>query len=179
MLKRRVIRDPKKEALTFGGLLLAAVAIFFAVLNYKTQQRLSTSAETTEGPLQYSLTMPSETFAPGAPIPIRLQVRNVGRDIVLLKFDQELEFDVVVKRDVNLIFATVPFDVWRYSAAHPGGPKAHDRQIKPGGTLEYKIEWPQVDFSNEQVSEGRYVIVGVLNRAGGKKVMELRGGKDD
>lgn len=180
MLKRRTVRDPKKEAITFGVLLLVAIGLFFAVLNYRTRQRYSASAETVSGSLHYSLGMPATSYAEGQPIPIQLTVQNISNQSVVLKFDQELEFDVIVKHDMNLLFATVPFDVWKYSASHPGAvSKPHERVLKPGTTLTYKIEWPQVDASNQKVAEGRYIIVGVLNQAGSKTLLELSGGTHD
>lgn len=180
MLKRRVVRDPKKEAITFGLILLVAVGIFFAVLNYRTRHSYQASTETVAGTLHYSLHMPATSFAEGQDIPIQLTVRNIGNEPVVLKFDQELEFDVIVKRDVNMLFATVPFDVWKYSASHPGAAnKPHERVLKPGGTLTYNVAWPQVDANNEKVAEGRYTIVGVLNQAGSKTLLQLSGGTHD
>lgn len=176
MLKRRVVRNPKKEALTFGLILLAVIAIFFAVLNYVTAKRFSSSDEVTAGPLKFNLQMPRVNYAEGESVPLKLTVTNVGKDSVSLKFDHDLEYDFIVKRDVNLIFATVPFDVWRYSASHPGGLKSHTQVLKPGATLVYDAMWPQTNAEGEKVGSGRYVITGVINLAGEKKILEIRGG---
>jgi hypothetical protein len=177
MLKRRVVRNPKKEAMTFGLILLAVIAIFFAVLNFVTAKRFHSSAEVVAGPLRFNLQMPKTNYAEGEDIPIKLTVSNISNSDVVLRFDEDLEYDFMVKRDVNLIFATVPFDVWKYSASHPGGKKPHQRTLKPGQSITYEGVWPQVNAENEKVGAGRYVITGMINLAGKEKTtLEIRGG---
>ncbi|NDD27927.1 MAG: hypothetical protein EB084_06650 [Proteobacteria bacterium] len=177
MLKRRVVRDPKKEAITFGAILLAAVAVFFIVLNRYTARSLHAEAEGVFGNIHCSLSMPNTTFGPGKPVPVKLTVKNISQEVTKLTFDSTLEFDVIVKRDVNLWLATVPFKVWQYSASHPGGAERHTRELKPGETISYSVEWPQVNAQNEPVEEGRYIIEGALNVTGARHLLELSGGR--
>lgn len=179
MLKRRTVRNPRKEALAFTVIVLVAIALFFAVLNYKTSRHFQSSAEITQGPLHFSLLMPKVNFVEGESVPLKLTVQNIGTEDVTLKFDQELEFDFVVKRDVNLIFATVPFDVWKYSASHPGAQTPHQRVLKPGEKTVFEASWPQVDSRSEPVGSGRYVIGGAINLSGEKRqTLEVRGGRN-
>ncbi len=177
MLKRRVIRNTRKEVISFGLALLFILVVFFAVLNYFTSNTFRSNSEAVQGPLRFSLSMPQTTYPQGQAVPLQLTVTNISNADVVLRFDQDLEYDFVVKREVNLILATVPFDVWKYSPGHPGGEHPHQRLLRPGATLAYSAEWPQVDAEGKLVPQGRYVITGIINLTGAQReTLEIRGG---
>ncbi len=177
MLRRRVIRNPKKEIATFTITLVVIVAVFFAVLNYflSLQHPPTSSVELTVENLRFSLEMPQTLYHEGQPVPLKLSVKNIGTKDVTLKYSQALEYDFVVQKDLNLIFSSVPLDIWRFSTTHPvpGGP--HDRVLKPQQSRSYETKWTQVNARGESVGTGRYLITGMVNLAEGPRVLHLRG----
>lgn len=178
LLRKRIVRNPKREIVLFSIALVVIGVAFFAVLNYfvSLQHPPTSSAELTVGPLQYSLVMPRTRYSEGSPIPLKMSIRNVTPRNVTLSFDQDLEFDFIVQKDVNLIFARVPLDIWRYSVKHGSEHKPHERVLKPGQARTFEATWEQTSSKGEPVGPGRYLITGVVNMAGGEhQSLQIRG----
>ena len=179
LLTRRVIVNKKKQLLVFATTIVVMVAIFFAVLNYflALQRPPTSSTELTVGSLRYSLEMPRTHFGDGEDVTVRMTIKNVGSQEIKLSFASQLEFDLIVQRDINLIFATVPLNIWIYSACHPNQLKAHVLVLKPQQTHSFVASWPQVDAHGDKVSPGRYLLTGVLNTEGSRQSLQLRGSR--
>jgi len=177
VLRKRVVRNPKKEIIAFAITVVVIIAVFFAVLNYfiSLQHPPTSAAELTVGPLQFSLVMPQTQYVEGAPIPLKLSVKNTGNRDVTLQFDEDIEYDFVVQKDLNLIFSSVPLDIWKYSSTHPSPIRPHTRVLKPQASLTYKTNWEQIDSNGEPVSPGRYLITGVVNLRGERQTLQIRG----
>jgi hypothetical protein len=177
MLRRRVVRDPKKEIASFAITLVIIFALFFAVLNYLValEHPPTSSASLRSFPLEYFLWMPQTNYREGQAVPLNLSVTNVSSKDVVLRFEQDLEFDFVVQRELNMIFVSVPLDVWRYSASHPPGKEVHQRILKPKQSLTYQAEWPQVNAKGEKVGTGRYLIMGMVLAGKERQVLQIRG----
>jgi Intracellular proteinase inhibitor len=177
LLRRRVIINKKKQLLTFAVTLVVIVGAFFAILNHfvALQQPPTSSAEHTVGPLRYSLDMPRSDFRENEDVVVRLTVKNTGASDIKLVFTHELEFDLIVQKEVNLIFATVPLDLWIYSSCHQNLPKAHVVTLRSRESKSYEARWPQVNSKGDKVSPGRYTLTGILDLDGHRQALTLRG----
>jgi hypothetical protein len=178
LLKRRAVRDPKKENVTFIGAVVVIIAVFFAVMNLlmMTLHPPRKSEVLQAGALQFSLGMPKLNYREGEPVALEMTVTNTSTEAVTLHFEQEREYDFAVERDLNLFFLTVPMSVWSYSASHPTAHVPHQRVLNPRQRLIYRSEWPQINSQGDAVGSGRYVIFGTVNLAGkDKQTLKLRG----
>lgn len=176
MLRRRVIVNKKKQLITFAVTLVVIVAAFFAILNYfvHLQQPPTSSAEHTVGTLRYSLDMPRANFG-SEDVVVRLSVKNTGDRDVKMVFTNELEFDLIVQKEINLVFVTIPLDIWIYSSCHQNLPKPHVLTLKSQETKTYEASWPQVNSKGDKVSPGRYILTGVLDVEHHRQALVLRG----
>src|SRR5687768_5040554 len=151
MLRRRVVRNPRKELATFAITVVVIVAVFFAVLNYflSLQHPPTSATELTVGQVRYSLEMPRTQYAEGDAIPLKMTLKNIGTEPVKLKFDHDLEFDFIVQKELNLVFASVPLEIWKLSSTRPPGQDPHERVLKPGESRSYDGKWSQVNAQGD------------------------------
>ena len=181
MLKKRVVRDPRRETITFVLALVVIAIVFLAVMNWLVALFYPpvSSTEMQAGPLQFSLRMPKTNYREGEPVPLELTMTNTSKEAVTLRFDQGNEYDFVVQKDLNLIVLTVPMLVWTWSGSHASSQAAHRKVLDPGKSMVYKAEWPQVDSRGDAAGPGRYVILGTVNLAGkDRQTLKLRGRSD-
>ena len=181
MLKKRVVRDPKRETITFVLAVLVIIIVFLAVMNWLVVlfHPPVSSTEMQAGPLQFSLRMPKTSYREGEPVPLELTMTNTSKEAVVLRFDEGNEFDFVVQRDWNLVVLTIPMMVWTWSGSHPSAQPAHRKALEAGKSMVYRAEWPQVDSRGDAAGPGRYTILGVVNLAGkDRQTLKLRGRSD-
>ena len=105
--------------------------------------------------LRLELEAPAE--APlGAPITLRLRLRNEGREPVVVSLKgREIAFDFVITRPDG-------DTVWRRLSHEPLQEIVHLRRLAPGGELVLDDRWDQRDRSGRPVPPGEYRVRGVL-----------------
>lgn len=91
----------------------------------------------------------------GKPVPLKLTLRNVGPDSVLVTLGgKPTNYDFVVTRlDGKEVWST-PRDGMLAVAL--------ERTLAPGGVLDFEKVWDQRDFRGEQVPPGSYQVRGIL-----------------
>ncbi len=176
-VKKRVKRNIKKEILTFVLLLLLVVVAFFVSIKYYVayKEPLIKSAHEKTNTLLYGIRMGKTRYAKGEPIELILEVRNISNKPVMLKFDESLEYDFIVKKEKNFFFVKVPMVVWRYSGTVGSRKEKHTVTLQPQEVRQYKAIWDQKDFNGKQVTSGTYIITGIVNTAGHSTELQLRG----
>ncbi|MGE0488428.1 MAG: BsuPI-related putative proteinase inhibitor [Vulcanimicrobiota bacterium] len=180
-LKRRAPKrevDPKKAALAFGSLLILCIATFFVVINYVVEQdqsKLNRTADLESQGLYFTLEMDKSRYKLGEPIDVKLSVRNITSSPITLKFDQDQEFDFLVQKEMNLLFAQVPMNVWRFSNKQIPHEDPHSITIPPGKVRVFSGTWEQEDAKGKTVRPGQYVITGYLRAENRNETLQLRG----
>jgi hypothetical protein len=176
-IKRHIKRDPRKETITFAIVLVIALGLFIYAINYFLSQQSQLSKESTykTKDLLFTIRMKETSYSVGQPIDLTMEVRNISNDPVVMKFDNNLECDFFVQKEVNLLFAKVPMGVWRYSASIGMKPQRHSITLQPQETKLYNAKWDQKDFNGRQVKPGNYIIAGAINIAGQNTQLEMRG----
>lgn len=158
-------------------LLVGLFIVFFAVINYWSSNNapLTSSKTLVRDDLYFYLDMSKTNYVPGEDINLQLKVKNVGKHPMGLKFDDNQEFDIVVQKEIDLLFAKVPIQIWKRSILKIPLPKKHTVVLHPGKTRIYFSTWDQTDTNGRRVPPGRYVITGVVNITGAKAILTLRG----
>lgn len=180
-IKRRVRRDPKKEIITFVVLLVIVIITFIFGLRYflKMDEPLTKTAKVQTRTLLFTMRMKETRYKLGEPIELILEVRNISPKPVVLEFENSLEFDFQVQKEMNLFFAKIPMNVWRYSTRYPGKPTNHTITIQPQEVRTFTAEWDQKDYRYKQVKAGSYIITGSINTVGMNTELQMRGRMED
>ncbi len=180
-LKRRKPRreiDPKKAAALFAVLLVACIVAFFVVINYVVEQdqsKLNRSANLESQGLYFTLEMDKKTYALGEDVQVNLSVRNITSKPITLRFQENLEFDFLVQKEMNLLFAEIPMNVWRYSNSQVPHQEPHTIAIPSGKVRKFSGVWNQTDAKGRTVKPGQYVITGYLRASNRHETLQLRG----
>ena len=181
-LKRRTpAQEPPNRAKAgwlFALLVVIAVVVFFMVINgfiAKEKEQLNNTADLESEGLYFALQMEKKSYKRGEPIKVQLSVRNITTSPITLDFTHELEFDFLVQREMNLLFAQVPMNVWRLTSAKHPQEDPHTITIPPGKMKIFSGEWDQTDAKGNLVDPGRYVITGFLNAKNRTETLQLRG----
>ena len=140
----------------------------------KDKERLNRTAELESEGLFFSLEMPKKKYARGEGIEVTLKVQNVSTQEITLEFETEQHFDFLVQREMNLLFAEVPMNVWRLSSARHPSPQKEIVKVAPGQELTFTDQWNQKDYNQKLVRPGRYVITGFLVAKGRNETLQLR-----
>ncbi len=127
----------------------------------KDAKLTGTSELNTRG-LYYQLKMARTSYHLGEPIEVKLSVRNMTSSPVALRFSKNLEFDITVRKEVDLLFAQVPKVVWKMSESQMIYADPHDKVLAPGDVEVFVGEWKQLDREGKPVSPGNYQIIGTL-----------------
>ena len=114
-------------------------------------------------------------YETGEPIPVKLSVANISPKPVVLSFQKNLEFELIVRREVDLVVAQVPRIVWKLSENYPVLKDFHTLRIDAGKTLEFEAVWDQKNRQNEAVKSGRYQIIGRLLADNHSESLLIRG----
>ena len=177
-IKRRVKSEPKKQFALFFIILIVIVVGFLFTLNYFLNKKDSykTTATSQGESLLFTMKMDKEKYGFGEPLGFKMEIRNVGYKPIMLKFDESLEYDVLVQKEKKFLFLEVPFDVWRYSGLKGSLPEKHTVTLQPQEARVYIAKWNQTDHNGKQVEPGNYVIKGIINMAGKSTELQLRGG---
>lgn len=182
--KVRLKRKEEPEKVTRKGtfvflflVVLCVVGFVFGVrygLARNDAKLLGVSDMKTRG-LYYKLTMEKTSYRLGEPIKVMLSITNVSSEPIGLKFQKNLEFDLTVRKEVDLLFAQVPKTVWKLSENQKIYPEAHTSVIEPGKTLDFKGVWDQKDREGKPVNPGNYQIIGNLMADDRPESLALRG----
>lgn len=173
--------EPRKGVWLFATLVILAIIAFFVVVRVmvaRDQAKLNRTAGLESKGLYFTLEMARSQFAVGEPIDVTMSVRNVTSQPITLKFEVDQEFDFLVQKEMNLLFAQVPMNVWRFSSEEVPKPDPHTITIAPGKVKTFSATWSQKDFKGETVKPGRYIITGYLNALDRKETLQLRGKTD-
>lgn len=182
--KIRLKRREEPEKVTRKGtivfvllLLLVVVGFVFGVragLSYKDAKLLGTSDMKTRG-LYYQLKMEKTSYKLGEPVMVGLKITNISSSPIALRFQKNLEFELTVRKEVDLAFAQVPKTIWKLSEKQLVYAEPHDQVIAPGGTLDFSGAWDQTDREGRPVKPGNYQIIGSLLADDRPESLSLRG----
>ncbi len=170
-------RNPKKEIATFVVLLILVIIGFIFSVRYflKMEEPLNKTAKLKTRSLLFTMRMADTHYNIGEPIQLILEVRNISPKPIMLKFNESLEYDFLVQKEVNLLFVRIPMSVWRFSAGQAVSKKKHTITLQPQEVKTFKAVWNQKDFRKHQVSTGLYIINGTINIAGKNTELQMRG----
>ncbi|HXE73347.1 MAG TPA: BsuPI-related putative proteinase inhibitor [Candidatus Nitrosotenuis sp.] len=179
-LRRRTLRDRPQDVRLFVVLLAVLFVGFLLVLRYLVSSSSSLQQQATyqTEDLIYNLTMPKTDYDRGEPIALNLTVANRSGRPLELVFDNELEVEFVVQRELNLFFVRIPLEVWRYSATRVNRPQRHNVVIMPHDKKVFRAVWDQKDARGRQVGPGNYRILGYVTSRGERHELLLRGETD-
>jgi hypothetical protein len=182
--KVRLKRKDEPEKVTRKGTVLFVVLLVLAVIGFvvgvrvgvarKDAKLLGSSDMKTRG-LYYQLKMEKTHYRLGEPIKVDLTITNVSASPIPLKFQKNLEFELTVRKEVDLLFAQVPKTIWKLSENQMVYADAHDSIIDPGKTLEFHGVWDQKDREGKPVKPGNYQIIGNLMADDRPESLALRG----
>ena len=100
---------------------------------------------------------------------------SVTSSPIVLDFQKNLEFDLTVRKEVDLLFAQVPKTVWRLSEKQMVYKDKHVLRVDAGKTLTFKGTWDQTNRDEESVKPGRYQIIGNLLADNRGESLQLKG----
>lgn len=182
--KVRLKRREEPERVTRKGMMLFAFLIVLAVVGFvfsvrfgiahKDAKLLGSSDLKTRG-LYYQLKMEKTAYRLGEPIKVQLSVTNISSSPIALKFKKNLEFEITVRKEVDLLFAQVPKTIWKLSENQMVYADPHDSIIDPGKTLNFFGVWDQKDREGKPVKPGNYQLIGNLLADDRQESLALRG----
>ena len=149
----------RKGIVVFVLLLVLAVVGFIVGVRLgvaRKDSKLVNSSDLTNKGLYYQLKMEKTEYDIGEPISVQLSVTNVTSSPIVLNFQKNLEFDLTVRKEVDLLFAQVPKTVWRLSEKQMVYKDNHVLRVDAGKTLTFKGTWDQTNREDESVKPGRY-----------------------
>jgi hypothetical protein len=182
--KVRLKRRSQPEKVTRKGIFLFAALLVLAVIGFVVGVRLgverknvglSESSDLTEKGLYYQLKMEKTNYDVGEPISVQLTVTNVSSSPIVLNFQKNLEFDLTVRKEVDLLFAQVPKTVWKLSEKQMVYKDNHVLRVDAGKTLTFKGVWDQKNREGDSVKPGRYQIIGNLLADDRTESLQIRG----
>lgn len=168
----------KKGIAVFVALLILAVVGFIVGVRLGVARKdadLVQSSDLTEKGLYYQLKMEKTKYDVREPISVQLSVTNVSSSPIVLSFQKNLEFDLTVRKEVDLLFAQVPKTVWRLSEDQMVYKDSHVLRVDAGKTLTFKGVWNQKNRDGEYVKPGRYQIIGNLLADDREGSLQIRG----
>jgi len=168
----------KKGIAVFVALLILAVVGFIVGVRLGVARKdadLVQSSDLTEKGLYYQLKMEKTKYDVREPISVQLSVTNVSSSPIVLSFQKNLEFDLTVRKEVDLLFAQVPKTVWRLSEDQMVYKDSHVLRVDAGKTLTFKGVWNQKNREDEYVKPGRYQIIGNLLADDREGSLQIRG----
>jgi hypothetical protein len=182
--KVRLKRKEEPEKVTRKGTIAFVVLLMLCVVGFvvgvrvgvakKDSSLLGSSDMKTRG-LYYQLKMEKTLYRLGEPIKVRLSITNVSSAPIALKFQKNLEFELTVRKEVDLLFAQVPKTIWKLSENQLVFADVHNSVIDPGKTLQFLGTWDQKDRDGKPVKPGNYQIIGNLLADDRPESLALRG----
>jgi hypothetical protein len=182
--KVRLKRKDEPEKVTRKGTIIFVLLVVLAVVGFvfgvragvarKDAKLLGSSDMKTRG-LYYQLKMEKTAYRLGEPIKVELSITNVSSAPIALKFQKNLEFDLTVRKEVDLLFAQVPKTIWKLSENQMVYPDGHDSVVDPGKTMNFHGVWDQKDREGKPVKPGNYQIIGNLLADDRTESLALRG----
>lgn len=168
----------RKGVMIFVGLLVLAVVGFIFGVRLGVARKdasLTKSSDLKAKGLYYQLKMEKTDYTVGEPVSVQLSVTNVTSKPIILNFKKNLEFDLTVRKEVDLIFAQVPKTVWKLSEKHMVYKDNHVMRVDAGKTMTFKGVWDQKNREDQPVRPGRYQIIGNLLAEDRSESLQLRG----
>ena len=168
----------RKGIVVFVLLLVLAVVGFIVGVRLgvaRKDSKLVNSSDLTNKGLYYQLKMEKTEYDIGEPISVQLSVTNVTSSPIVLNFQKNLEFDLTVRKEVDLLFAQVPKTVWRLSEKQMVYKDNHVLRVDAGKTLTFKGTWDQTNRDDEAVKPGRYQIIGNLLADNRDESLQIKG----
>ena len=168
----------RKGIVVFVLLLVLAVVGFIVGVRLgvaRKDSKLVNSSDLTNKGLYYQLKMEKTEYDIGEPISVQLSVTNVTSSPIVLNFQKNLEFDLTVRKEVDLLFAQVPKTVWRLSEKQMVYKDNHVLRVDAGKTLTFKGTWDQTNRDEEAVKPGRYQIIGNLLADNREESLQIKG----
>lgn len=182
--KVRLKKRSKREEVTRKGVFVFVALLCLAVVGFVVGVRigvsrkdaaLTKSSNLESRGLYYQLQMEKTDYEVREPITVQLSVTNVTPSPIVLNFKKNLEFDLTVRKEVDLVFAQVPKTVWKLSETENVMAEPHVTRIDAGKTLVFKGTWDQTDRDKQYVVPGRYQIIGNLLADDREDALQLRG----
>lgn len=183
-LKRKQEPDKvtSKGTMTFVILILLTIVVFVVGVRLGVARKNSSlqgSSDLRSRGLYYQLKMARTHYHLGDPIEIKLTITNVTASPIPLKFPKNQEFDITVRKEVDLLFAQIPRIVWTLSPTKMVYAEPHVFVLDPGKSREYQATWNQIDRDGRAVSPGNYQIIGNLLADDRPEALVLRGKAED
>jgi hypothetical protein len=182
--KVRLKRKEEPEKVTRKGTILFVLLLVLCVVGFvigvrvgvarKDSQLMGASDMKTRG-LYYQLKMEKTLYRLGEPIKVQLSITNVSSAPIPLKFQKNLEFDLTVRKEVDLLFAQVPKTIWKLSENKMVIADPHGFVLDPGKTHTFEGQWDQKDREGKPVKPGNYQIIGNLLADDRPESLALRG----
>lgn len=182
--KIRLKRREEPEKVTRKGTIVFVLLIMLAVVGFVFGVRagvahqdasLLKKADIKTRGLHYKLRMEKDAYRLGEPIEVHLEISNISGAPIALKFQKNLEFDLTVRKEVDLMFAQVPKTIWKLSENQLVYAEAHTEVLEPGGDMKFSGVWDQKDREGRPVKPGSYQIVGNLLADDRPESLALRG----
>lgn len=167
---------PTQQAIRFVLALVAIGVLFMVAVRYFAERRtLDSSAALESRGLYLKLAMGKSSYGAGEPVTVSLDVRNISDKEVKLDFPNDLEFDLTVQSELDLLFTSIPRNIWQYSAEaeHLPRPRPHSIKIAPGATHHFKGVWRQLDYGGKPVKPGRYIVTGLLKSSNYSEILQV------
>ena len=177
-------RSQQEEPVTRKGIVVFVLLLVLAVVGFivgvrlgvaRKDSKLVNSSDLTNKGLYYQLKMEKTEYDIGEPISVQLSVTNVTSSPIVLNFQKNLEFDLTVRKEVDLLFAQVPKTVWRLSEKQMVYKDNHVLRVDAGKTLTFKGTWDQTNREDESVKPGRYQIIGNLLADNRDESLQIKG----
>jgi hypothetical protein len=170
-------RGQKQSPEVFPFLIIALLLLFVFIicLRYLISLRLKSEASLDLKGIRYTLKMKKTVFQVGEDIALKLEIKNTTSRKLVLNFNNNLEYDFIVQRDISWGVLNIPLDIWKYSANVVVKPHPHSLCLLPQEKKVYCAVWNQMDHNGKLVKPGRYVITGIVTAEGIKAELQIRG----
>lgn len=182
--KVRLKKRSKPEKVTRRGIVLFVGLISLFVVCFvfglrigieKKDAALSQNSDLESRGLYYQLEMDKTDYEKGEPISVKLSVANISPKPVVLSFQKNLEFELIVRKEVDLVVAQLPQVVWKRSDDYPIINEFHTIRIDAGRTMEFEGVWDQTNRQDKAVEAGHYQIIGRLLADNRSESLQIRG----
>jgi hypothetical protein len=182
--KVRLKRKDEPEKVTRKGMVVFVVLVLLSLVAFvvgvrmgvaRKDAKLLGSADMKTRGLYYQLKMERTNYHLGEPIKVQLTITNISSSPINLKFQKNLEFDLTVRKEVDLLFAQVPKTIWKLSENQMVYADSHDTILDPGKTVSFNGVWDQKDRDGQSVKPGNYQIIGNLLADDRPESLSLRG----
>lgn len=159
--------DVKLIVLTMGVLFVAFMLIVRYSISSRQAATGSEANQSSDG-LYYTVKV-SNSRSQNAPTTLLMSITNTSGVPKTLDFTKDTKVDFVVQQQLNVFFAKVPVELWRYSKAHANMSAQRKFTILPNEERVFSVKWNRTDNKGERILGGRYIVTGEINTSSGSQ----------